>query len=338
MSSETLAALNSNTLIGFTEKRGKAWHYRANLQADRPNHFPGAIPAERVTELLGFELIEASLTGTALTEDGVLSVDMPDHKLIVRKDTGQGFGIFKSGYKIHQPEEWCHQNLDLIVDGGLQVGSVVVLKGGAVVAVQAELEETRTAAEGVKHRPFLTAATSHDGSMATTYLTGTTVVVCDNTLSAALKEGDSLKAKIRHSRNSLVQLGKVRQDLGLLVEQVGDAFDEQVKKLTSEYVSDDVWNRFVKAFASPGDKELTGRSKTMADTKIATLNRMWNYDERVAPWRNNAYGVIAAINTSVHHEFTVKGATRADRNGLRMATGDFEKLDAGTLRLLASVR
>jgi hypothetical protein len=44
MSKETLQHLNANTLIGFTDKRGHAWHYRAEEQGDEPNHYLGAIP------------------------------------------------------------------------------------------------------------------------------------------------------------------------------------------------------------------------------------------------------------------------------------------------------
>jgi len=28
------------TLIGFTEQRGHAWHYRAGAQGEEPNHYP----------------------------------------------------------------------------------------------------------------------------------------------------------------------------------------------------------------------------------------------------------------------------------------------------------
>lgn len=49
MSAETLTHLNSQTLIGYTNKRGRAWHYREELQGDEPNHYPGAVPVpERV--------------------------------------------------------------------------------------------------------------------------------------------------------------------------------------------------------------------------------------------------------------------------------------------------
>lgn len=337
MSTETLEALNTQTLIGFTEKRGTAWHYRADLQEGEGNHFAGPVPRERALDLLSYPLGYGELTASVLTEDGVLTVSDPTRKAVVRMDTGKMFGIFKQGYQIHEPAEWCLHNLDLILDGGLQIGSVTVLKGGAVVALQAELEDTREAAEGVKHRPFLTAATSHDGSLATTYLRGTTVVVCDNTLSVALREADALKHKVRHSSGSLGRVTEIRENLALLVEKAGDDFDAQVKKLTSEYVSDSRWNDFVQALTNPKGKELEGRSKTMLENKQAILHRMWHYDERVAPWRNNAFGVLSAVNTAMHHELPVKGATRVERNLGRMVTGEWDDLDAKTLSVLASV-
>lgn len=52
MSRETLQALNLNSLIGFTDRRGTAWHYRAQHQGDESNHYPGAIPVEDVARRL----------------------------------------------------------------------------------------------------------------------------------------------------------------------------------------------------------------------------------------------------------------------------------------------
>ena len=43
MSRETLNWLNTNTLIGFTDKRGNAWHWRAQEQDGASNHYPGPI-------------------------------------------------------------------------------------------------------------------------------------------------------------------------------------------------------------------------------------------------------------------------------------------------------
>ncbi len=52
MSRETVQHLNTNTLIGHTDARGSAWHYRAEEQGEESNHYPGAIPVEDVERRL----------------------------------------------------------------------------------------------------------------------------------------------------------------------------------------------------------------------------------------------------------------------------------------------
>jgi len=55
MSKEALKWLNTQTLIGFTEKRGNAWHYRVDLQSAEPNHYPGPVPVEDVRRPFSWE-------------------------------------------------------------------------------------------------------------------------------------------------------------------------------------------------------------------------------------------------------------------------------------------
>lgn len=334
MSKETLEHLNTHTLIGYTEKRGTAWHYRAEEQGDESNHYPGAIPIEAIKRrLFDWQAVEGEITATHIGEEGVLQFTDPERKAIMRSDTGAILGIFKSGYRVHQFDEWLVHNVEDILDANLQVGSAGVLKGGAQAWVQIEMPETMEASEGVQYRPFLTAATSMDGSIATTYGTGAQLVVCDNTLSVALGSFNE-KIKIRHSRNSLNKIGDVRDALNI-VHQVSDIFEAQVAELTSQYVSDQQWKDFVKAFTQPESKST--RSINMAEKKASELNRLWNYDVMVAPWKNNAFGVLTAVNTHAHHFQTVRGASRAERNMDRAITGGVDKMDNLTLKVLASV-
>jgi len=63
VSQETMKWLNNNTLIGFTDKRGNAWHYRESDQGDESNHYPGAIPVDDVLRrLFNFKVIESPIT------------------------------------------------------------------------------------------------------------------------------------------------------------------------------------------------------------------------------------------------------------------------------------
>lgn len=339
MSRETIEHLNTNTLIGFTDKRGHAWHYRAEVQGAESNHYPGAIPTGDVLRrLFHTHAVEGTVesTATIITPDGVTTVTAtdPTRKTIIQPDTGKILGIFKQGYKMHQFDEWLVRVLERILDGDLAVGSAGLLKDGAVAWVQVEMPETAET-NGVKYRPFLTAATAMDGSMSSTYQVGVQLVVCDNTLSAALGE-DVSRVKVKHSVNSLNRIQEVRDALGI-IHAVADGFDEQVKALTEQVVTDDQWSRFVQAYTAPSGDGTSKRGASIQARKVGELNQLYRHDERAAPWKGSAYGVLAAVNTHTHHFATVKGATRAERNMERAVTGGADALDRSTLALLATV-
>src|SRR5690606_39534001 len=111
---------------------------------------------------------------------------------------------------------------EFILDADVAIGSAGLLRVGAVAWVHVEMEDTLEV-EGVKYRPFLTAATSLDGSLASTYQTGSQVVVCDNTLSVALGQDIEHRFKIRHSAHSLNRIGEVRDALRIVHQEIGRA-------------------------------------------------------------------------------------------------------------------
>lgn len=204
MSKETLDWLNNNTLIGFTEKRGTAWHYHRGYQGTESNHYAGAIPVEDVhRRLFGWEAVPSEVyVKNPLT--GRPELDS-DKVAFSRSDNGRILGYFGQGYEPHPYAEWLLEKVALLLDDDLAIGSAGLLRGGAVAWVSVEVPENVVTPEGVAFRPHLLAATSFDGSLATTYKRAITNVVCDNTMSAALGErGDQIKVK--HSRRSSLRL------------------------------------------------------------------------------------------------------------------------------------
>lgn len=346
MSRETSTWLNTMTLIGFTSKRGNAWHYRAEDQGVEPNHYDLAIPVEDVRRrLFGWKPVEGSVTASVISEDGVDLYEDDSRKAIIRPrgafgptDKGAILGLFKDGYTIHDFDAWLITNVENLLDGYLSVGSAGLLKGGAVAWVQIEAPETVSTPEGVDFRPFITAATSLDGSLSSTYLSGAQLVVCDNTLSAALGEAGSLRIKVKHSRKSLGKIGDVRAALGI-VHQVEEDFAAQVASLCATPVSDKEWAAFLDAHTPLDVKGVakTGRGLTVATQERDALSTLWNNDNRVSPWKGTAFGVVQAVNTYTHHVGTVRNVSRVDRNALRVVTGGVDALDNATLNELVSV-
>lgn len=340
MSRETLKHLNTNTLIGNTAHRGTAWHYRADLQGEEANHYAGAIPVEDVSRRLfnwqaasrkvGIEVPASVETMTHLSEDGTpLRWDVVnDRQAICRDDNHHLMGIFASGYTMHQYDRWLLTTVADILDDDLSISSAGLLRDGAVAWVEVSMPESITTPEGVKFRPNLLATTSFDGSIATTFKRTVTAVVCDNTRQAALGERGQ-QFKVKHSRHSSARLAPAREALAM-VHTVADAFAAEVQRLCEMTVSSIQWEMFLDAYAPTQDGSgapLTGRAATSADNKRVALRRLYKHDLRAAPWTGTAYGVLQAVNTWAHHESTVRGSTRPERNMLRTVTGDWDRHD-----------
>jgi phage/plasmid-like protein (TIGR03299 family) len=350
MSTETLQHLNTNTLIGNTDARGHAWHYRAEEQGEESNHYPGPIPIEDVRRRLfhwtaesrtvAVEIPAIVETMTHLDAEGTPMrwAVVPDRQAIIRSDTNLVMGIFALGYERHQYGQWLLGTVANVLDDDLAISSAGLLRGGAIAWVEVSVPESITTPEGVAFRPNLLATTSFDGSTATTFKRTITDVVCDNTREAALAEpGQELKVK--HSRYSLARIGEARQALAI-VHALADEFAAEVAQLCATPVSPAQWGRFLDLAVPRTDSQgrsLTGRSLTMADVKRAALQRLYDSDARVAPWAGTAHGVLQAVNTYEHHEGIVRGSTRAERNMLKTVNGDFGQLDRATWTTLDRV-
>jgi phage/plasmid-like protein (TIGR03299 family) len=356
MSRETMQWLNANTLIGYTDKRGSAWHYRADLQAGEPNHYPGPVPVEDVRRRLfgwdaesrdvyvrkpGRDELDIAELLAQPDRDAMLGYVLdalglqhqPDRQAITRSDNDHVMGIFTDGYEKHPYAEWLLTTVANVLDDDLHIGSAGLLRGGAVAWVSVEMADNVTLPEGVEFRPFLLATTSFDGSLSTTFGRKVTNVVCDNTHGIAMSERDQ-QIKIRHSRHSKLKLTEARQALNVIHEITSD-FAAEVTRLCSIDVSDAAWTAFLDAHAPVPEAE--GRGRTMAERKRDALTRLYHHDQRVAPWRGTGWGVLQAVNTYVHHEGIVRGAERAERNMLNAVTGRTDDLDQQTLDTLADV-
>lgn len=331
MSMETREWLSNNTLIGFTDKRRKAWHYR---EGDN-NHYAGAIPVDDVLKrLFSWNPVKVPeqwtdpKTGLLVTGKDIV---------IVRDDmTGAGakLGTFTDGYQLHPYPQWLVNNVFTIVDASgdeLGVSSAVLLRGGKIASVQIEVPETFRGPAGVEFRPFLAASSSFDGSISTQYGLMNTMIVCDNTLNAGLRERGQ-KIKIRHTRNSLDGLVQAARDALGLIHSAADSFSAEVAELTALDLSERAFQDIVSELVSV-DEDASKRSKTMAQNKIDKLMAL-RTDDRVAPWWGTAFGGVQLLNTFRQHEQIVRGATRPERNMLNTVLGVTEADNASDRELV----
>lgn len=333
MSRESIKWLNLNTLIGHTDKRGTAWHRDVTaLDGGLDNHYPGAIPVEDVrTRLFNWHAEERSVYVDGGTS-GLLLDD--SKKAIVRSDNNAILGYHSSGYKPHGYSEWLIENLSEAVGGQAEIANAGLLKKGAVAWVQIEMPENVEMTAGVKIRPFILATTSFDGSIATTYKTGFTNVVCDNTMALFMAEKTE-KYKTKHTSNSRFNrfdAATALNTLSLITEQAV----AQIESMIAIDVSDSAWQKFVQAHV-PIEPTDSKQSVTRAETKRGALTGLWRTDVRVAPWAGTAWGVMQAVNTYNEHMSVIRGVTRSERKMLRAVEDKIVTADRGTVDTLRKV-
>lgn len=335
MSTETSEWLNQNVLIGMTAKRGNAWHYKASDQGDEPNHYEGAIPIEDVRRRLFFwqaEQVPMWVDVPKEKRDALGSmIHVPNRVAIVRNDTHEVLGVVSPSYQPHQYDEWLLTSVANLLDDDLVIGSAGLLKGGAIAWTQVEMPENCMAGD-VEFRPNLLATTSFNGSIATTFKRTVTVVVCDNTRNAALRE-NSPEISIRHTSKSHLRLGDARSALSI-VHQMADAFSQEIETLLAMKVSDQKFQKFVEAHVPINDEESKQAISRAENVRFEFLN-LWQNDMRVAPWRGTGFGVLQAVNTHRQHLRPTRGDTMlVERTMMDSLTGKTEIADQKATELL----
>lgn len=328
MGTETSEWYNTQILVGMTDERGHAWHFKKDSQGLEPNHYPQGIPVADVhRRLFNWQAVKKPI----YFESATGGIEQAHNRVaVIRSDNSQLLGVFSPSYSTHQFDDWLIKNLENMVDDDIVVGSAGLLKGGEVAWVSLEMPQSIEIAEGFKIRPHLLATTSHNGSIATTYKKVTTFVVCDNTYAVALGEnGESYS--IRHSKYSTMRIQDAREALGI-VHKMTDEMSRHINKLLSIQVSDDKFERILKTVV-PEPLVPAKMAVTRADNKREVLRSMWAGDARVAPWRGSGLGVVQAFNTYNHHKAGTD-KNRIERNMMNTLNGAGTKSDNQILQLL----
>lgn len=332
MSAETIEWLNENVLVGFTETEGKAWHANES-EASKRNHFTGAVPEERVRDLLGFPIVSEPLAHFA----GDRIIEDPTRQAIYRTDSDVMLGVVGESYTVHPYNEVLLDGIQqVLATGEAAVGSAGLLKGGARAWVQVNAPESLIV-HGDEILPYVTASTSLDGSSATTFTYGAQRAVCDNTLDLALFYATGTY-RLRHTRHSLAAFSPedVRGALGVL-EAVEGAIEESIDRFMHTTVTDAQWAAVTAELVGFDPEAEEGRARSIAENKMAALDDVYRDHVAATPYAGTAYGVVQAANTWFNHNRplrSMEGVSRYERNMETLIGGGYAKADGAIMAAL----
>lgn len=274
------------------------------------------------------------------------AVAVPNRAALYRDDTGAILGTAsKSHFKVVQPREVVEFFRDLTAELGFNMETAGSLKGGQRIwGLASNGGQVRVRGNDVV-KPYLLCATAYDGVQArsTEALFTTERVVCHNTLSIAVAEGereaatdDEAKAEgrpvgriaIPHSKE--VNWDYMKAQLGLFTEAVAQ-FEERANRLAERTVTQAEAMQFIATlFASYREdgKTLTPQSQRVMAAVADAYHRSPGSELRSAD--GTAWGLVNAVTYFVDH----KAPARSDDNRLNSAwfgAGNDKKREAEAL-------
>jgi phage/plasmid-like protein (TIGR03299 family) len=270
---------------------------------------------------------------------------MGDRHVLFRGDTGKPLGIVSADYKIVQPREIIGFFDDLVKREGFKMDVAGSLNDGRRIWALVSCGE---GAEIIGHdevRPYLLAATSYDGTMASTFKFTAIRVVCNNTISMATGvaadgqkgggENDKTEGAVvncvRVPHSVEFDADKVKLDLGI-VRSAFDRFVIQSRLLAEQKVDEKFVVEFLKALLPKPKNE---EENVEAGKTFQRLLATWRGDVPSATLpeaQGTAWGLLNAITWDVDH---VRGRDGSRLNAAWFGTG--EGLKSKALDLLSKV-
>jgi phage/plasmid-like protein (TIGR03299 family) len=250
----------TNGKVAFAARGEKAWHGLGQYVSE-------AMTSEQAIELGGLNytvekrpLYAPGWAGTMVEAEG--------HYGNVRTDTNDILGIVKGRYRIVQNKD-AFGFFDTIIDKGEAIFETAGALGkGERIFVTAKLPEDMLV-RGERVEKYIMLTNSHDGT--STIIAGFTPirVVCNNTLTAALKKLDN-KVSISHTASAESRLKEASRVMGIAskyMDEVNTTFESMTTRKLSDlemkYFIETVMKNSIKEDTS--DKEASTRMKNLVD-------------------------------------------------------------------------
>ena len=177
---------------------------------------------------------------------------------------------------------------------------------------------------------YLIAWNTHDGSSSFNVLVTPIRVVCQNTLTMAIRKAKSAYT-MRHTPGVNGKIQAARETLKLTWKYT-ESFSELAENLISQKMTDKEFKSLVEA-VFPIDETETGRATTLAQNARGIVNGLWK-----APTQAN----IANTKWAAYNAFTeyadwakpIRGAEPDTARAIRIVTGSGDRFKNKVLNLL----
>lgn len=277
----------------------------------------------------------------------------PQRMAVVRDDVGSGqdgrvLGVVHPNFKLLQNLEGAILFDSLFGKGARVYHTGGYLKKGEMVWLMAKLPDTIELPGEEKLDAYLLFSNSHDGSLPIDIRLTTVRVVCNNTLSLALRKKDQAHV-FRRGHNGSFELLKAEAEAFMLsvLAQLGET-TESMKKLIAAQCSDDAFATFLEKLLPIPARPLTAEANQIVgkahDTRAANItikrDQIMHVHRhghtvacvpplKIAPAQKNWWGALNSITAWVDHVSDVDGDRYANAvfgTGDQLKTSAYQKI------------
>lgn len=245
--------------------RTTPWHGLGNILSDTPD-------IETAKEMSGLtwsaSLRQMKIETTIIDPNGIeIPIDIPvlDNKAIVRDDINMVLGVVGNRYDIYQNQEMWDFISTFVDESEIKLETAGSLKNGKTTWVLAK-NGTIESISGDPIEEYFLFRNSFDGSTPISVMFTNVRVVCNNTLTMALKGANNI-FNVRHTNSATDQLKEVHKALGLRSKyqtKVKERLDYFAKrKMTSNQVIE-----FLEEIIFPDPKKLKGISVNVGQNDV----------------------------------------------------------------------
>lgn len=340
--SHDLEIVNGIASFAYNGKRGNPWHMLGtDVDGDMPLHV--MLEASGADYTVSLEPLYVNMQA-GVDADGLpifVNTEVPDTWATVRTGGRQPeampLGVVKGRYVIQQNRDLAEIAQEIV---GLGNGDAVwdtmgVIRDGAVFFAYLRLPTLTIDPSGINDRitQGLVVSTSHDGTMANTIGFSSVRVVCQNTLSMALK-GLTQKVSVKHTRNAEDRIKAAAAGLSMYVDcrQALATQATEMLRVNGEkalkIVLDKVW---------PLEDGMPDATRTKRSNVRGSIRNLYmNGDNNVRRVGENGWAAYNAVVEYLDWEGTVRGTTNRAERIATSTTLDDQKRDIARLVLSAA--
>ena len=230
---------------------------------------------------------------------------MRDRFVLARSDTQAALSVVSGDYRVVQPKEVLEFYRDLVEERHYKLETAGALDGGRKVWALARTGLVAGVADDAADKlgAYVLLATSCDKTLATTVTFTSVRVVCQNTLSFAvrdMKKGNRRSIKVAHSLR--FDPAQIKNDLGLM-DDSWEKFKRQLTPMAGKQLSKSDAEQF---FLSIIQSEKEAKEGKLSDRKHKEFMQLMSF-YRHAPGqslptaRDTVWGALSAVTYYVDH-------------------------------------